>query len=245
MEARQLVRFDCVVRRHCYQWIRGTSFTRIPVSGRPRQTSRREDHHIVRNARVQPTAYRPSSKHSDESRFNLRSDDNCVRVGRPRGERLNPASALQRHTAPIADVMVSGTIAYNTRLPLVLIRGTMIAKRNVHDILQPQVLPLIQRLAGAIFHQDNARPHTARVSQDGLRTFTTLPWPARSLDLSPIKLIWDHLGWRVGHPTSLNELEARLQQIRNENVSRHHTELVCLNALIASCIRTRGGSTGY
>ncbi|GFW69671.1 transposable element Tcb2 transposase [Trichonephila clavipes] len=30
--------------------------TPIPDSGRPRQTSHREDHHIVRNARVQPTA---------------------------------------------------------------------------------------------------------------------------------------------------------------------------------------------
>ncbi|GFX36883.1 transposable element Tcb2 transposase [Trichonephila clavipes] len=32
------------------------SFTRRPGSGRPRQTSRREDHHIVGNARIQPTA---------------------------------------------------------------------------------------------------------------------------------------------------------------------------------------------
>ncbi|GFX38436.1 transposable element Tcb2 transposase [Trichonephila clavipes] len=31
---------------------------------------------------------------SDESRFNLSSDDNRVRVWRPRGERLNPAFAL-------------------------------------------------------------------------------------------------------------------------------------------------------
>ncbi|GFT85076.1 transposable element Tcb2 transposase [Trichonephila clavipes] len=31
-------------------------FTQRPGSGRPRQTSRREDHHIVRIARVQPTA---------------------------------------------------------------------------------------------------------------------------------------------------------------------------------------------
>ncbi|GFW71943.1 uncharacterized protein TNCV_3221191 [Trichonephila clavipes] len=47
----------------------------------------------------------------DESRFNLSSDYNCVRVWRPRGERLNPAFALQRHTAPTAAVMVWGVIA--------------------------------------------------------------------------------------------------------------------------------------
>ncbi|GFU18446.1 transposable element Tcb1 transposase [Trichonephila clavipes] len=89
----------------------------------------------------------------------------------------------------------------------------MTAQRYVHDFLHPHVLPLMQRLSGVIFQQDNARPHTARVSQDCLRTATTLPWPARSPNLSPIEHICDHLGWRVGHPTSLKELEARLQQI--------------------------------
>ncbi|GFX20289.1 transposable element Tcb2 transposase [Trichonephila clavipes] len=42
----------------------------------------------------------------DESRFNLISADNRVRVWRPRGEYLNPAFALQRHTAPTAGGMV-------------------------------------------------------------------------------------------------------------------------------------------
>ncbi|GFW45194.1 transposable element Tcb2 transposase [Trichonephila clavipes] len=42
----------------------------------------------------------------DESRFNLSSDDNRVLVWRPRGECLNPAFVLQRHTAPTAGVMV-------------------------------------------------------------------------------------------------------------------------------------------
>ncbi|GFY00724.1 transposable element Tcb2 transposase [Trichonephila clavipes] len=85
--------------------------------------------------------------------------------------------------------MVWGAIAYNTRSPLVLIRGTMTAQRYVHDMLQPHVLPLMQRLPGAIFQLDNAQPHTARVSQDCLHTVTTLPWPARSPDLFPID--WD------------------------------------------------------
>ncbi|GFT04040.1 transposable element Tcb2 transposase [Trichonephila clavipes] len=143
---------------------------------------------------------------SDESRFNLSSDDNRVRVWRPRGERLNPAFALQRHTAPTAGVMAWGAIAYNTWSPLVLIRGTMTAQWYVHDILQPHVLPLMQRLPGALFQQDNAQPHTAKVSQDCLRTVTTLPWPARSPDLSQIEHIWNYLGRLVEHLMSLNEL---------------------------------------
>ncbi|GFV79683.1 transposable element Tcb2 transposase [Trichonephila clavipes] len=79
----------------------------------------------------------------------------------------------------------------------------MAAQRYVFDILQPHVLSLMQRLPGAIFQQDNARPHTTRVSEDCIRTVTLLLWPALSLDLFPIEHIWDHLGWRVGHLTSL------------------------------------------
>ncbi|GFX60781.1 transposable element Tcb2 transposase [Trichonephila clavipes] len=92
----------------------------------------------------------------------------------------------------------------------------MTAQRYAHDILRSHVLPLMQRLQGAIFQRDNFRPHTARVSQDCLRIITTLPWSARSPDFSPIEHIWNHLGWQVGHCTSLNELKARLQQIWNE-----------------------------
>ncbi|GFX69107.1 transposable element Tcb1 transposase [Trichonephila clavipes] len=69
--------------------------------------------------------------------------------------------------------------------------------------------------------------------------------PARPPDLSPIEHICNHLGWRVGHPTSLNELEARLQQIWNE---MSQDIIQNLNASmpdrIASCIRVRGDSTG-
>ncbi|GFU10328.1 transposable element Tcb1 transposase [Trichonephila clavipes] len=50
----------------------------------------------------------------DESRFNLGRDNNCVRVGRPRGERLNPVFALERHNASTAGVMVWCAIAYNS-----------------------------------------------------------------------------------------------------------------------------------
>ncbi|PRD20586.1 UNVERIFIED_CONTAM: hypothetical protein NCL1_54147 [Trichonephila clavipes] len=71
----------------------------------------------------------------------------------------------------------------------------------------------MQRLPGAIFQQDNAQPHMARVSQDCLRTVTTLPWPSRFPDLSSIEHIRVHLGQTVGHHTSLNELEARSQEI--------------------------------
>ncbi|GFW22159.1 uncharacterized protein TNCV_1632891 [Trichonephila clavipes] len=75
---------------------------------------------------------------------------------------------------------------------------------------------------------------------------TTLPWPARSSDLSPIEHIWYHLGWPVGHPTNLYELEARLQKIWNELSQDIIQNLYAsIPDHIASCIRARRGSTGY
>ncbi|GFT10084.1 transposable element Tcb2 transposase [Trichonephila clavipes] len=55
-EAVQLGHSNCVVRRCSDRLIREMLFTRRPGSGCPRQTNRREDHHIVKNARVQPIA---------------------------------------------------------------------------------------------------------------------------------------------------------------------------------------------
>ncbi|GFW77841.1 transposable element Tcb1 transposase [Trichonephila clavipes] len=103
----------------------------------------------------------------------------------------------------------------------------------------------ISALPGAIFQQDSDQPLTARVSQNCLRTVITLPWPARSLDLAPIEHIWDHLGRQVGYPTSLNELEARLQHMWNEMSQDIIQNLYAsMPDRIASYIRVRGVQQG-
>ncbi|GFU03970.1 uncharacterized protein TNCV_198551 [Trichonephila clavipes] len=71
-----------------------------------------------------------------------------------------------------------GGIAYDSRSTLILMRETVTVQRYVDDILRPHVGPFLNGLPWAIFQQDNARPHTARVAQDFLRQFQTLPWPA-------------------------------------------------------------------
>ncbi|GFX01850.1 DDE_3 domain-containing protein [Trichonephila clavipes] len=65
-------------------------------------------------------------------------------------------------------------------------RGSLTGQRYVDYILRPQVGPFLNGLPGAIFQQDNARPHTAKVAQDFLRHFQTLRWPTRSPDLSSV-----------------------------------------------------------
>ncbi|GFV11578.1 transposable element Tc1 transposase [Trichonephila clavipes] len=59
----------------------------------------------------------------------------------------------------------------------------------------------------AIFQQDNTLPYTARVAQDFLRHFQTLPWPARSPDLSPVEHVWDQLKRQMPSCHSVHDLE--------------------------------------
>ncbi|GFU00656.1 DDE_3 domain-containing protein [Trichonephila clavipes] len=90
-----------------------------------------------------------------------------------------PHSVL-RHTARTAGVMVWRALAYDSRSTLVVMHGTLTGQRYVDDILRPHVGLFLNGLLGAIFQQDNARPHTANVAQDFLRHFQNLSWPARS-----------------------------------------------------------------
>ncbi|GFX63349.1 DDE_3 domain-containing protein [Trichonephila clavipes] len=92
-------------------------------------------------------------------------------------------------------------------------RGTLTDQRYVDDILRPHVGPFLNGLPGAIFQQDNARLHTARVTQDFLRHFQTLLWPARSPDLSPVEHVWDQLERQMPSCHSVHDLELAVQDL--------------------------------
>ncbi|UYV84068.1 hypothetical protein LAZ67_X001055, partial [Cordylochernes scorpioides] len=134
---------------------------------------------------------------SDESRFCLSSDSRRVRVWRRRGEMSNPAAIVERPTVRQRGIMVWGAIAYDSRSPLLRIQGTMTAQRYVDDVLRPVTLPYLQGVPNALYQQDNARPHTARISQQALQDVQMLPWPPYSPDLSPIEHVWDIIGCRL------------------------------------------------
>ena len=56
-----------------------------------------------------------------------------------------------------------GAISYNQKSTLVIVHGILTAQRYINDILQPHLLPVIDRQR-QIFQYDNARPHTARAT---------------------------------------------------------------------------------
>ncbi|UYV73116.1 hypothetical protein LAZ67_10001869 [Cordylochernes scorpioides] len=150
---------------------------------------------------------------SDESRFSLSSDSRRVRVWRRRGERSNPAAIVERPTVRQRGIMVWGAIAYDSRSPLLRIQGTMTAQRYVDDVLRPVTLPYLQGVPNALYQQDNARPHTARISQQALQDVQMLPWPPYSPDLSPIEHVWYIIGRRL-HALPQPRSEDELWQMR-------------------------------
>ncbi|GFT78039.1 transposable element Tcb1 transposase [Trichonephila clavipes] len=98
--------------------------------------------------------------------------------------------------------MVWGGIGYHSRTPLVRVAGTLSSQRYI-EVLELVVLPYLQGLVTAIFQQDNARPHVARMVQ---RFFVNhqielFPWLARSPDLLPIENMWSIVAQRLIHIT--------------------------------------------
>ncbi|GFV57463.1 transposable element Tc1 transposase [Trichonephila clavipes] len=102
----------------------------------------------------------------------------------------------------------------------------------------------VWRRPGAIFQQDNARPYTARVAQDFLRHFQTLPWPARSPDLSPVEHVWDQLKRQMPSCYSVHDLELAVQDLW---AHLPPDNIRCLiNSMpdrVAACIAVGGGPT--
>ncbi|GFU52617.1 uncharacterized protein TNCV_4934711 [Trichonephila clavipes] len=100
--------------------------------------------------------------------------------------------------------------------------------------------PFLNGLAGAIFQQDNARPHTARIAQDFLRHFQTLPWPSRSPDLSPVEHVWDQLKRQMPSCHSVHDLELSVQDLW-----AHLPQDNSMPDRVAACIAAGGGRTRY
>ncbi|UYV76642.1 HPRT1 [Cordylochernes scorpioides] len=186
---------------------------------------------------------------SDESRFCLSSDSRRVRVWRRRGERSNPAAIVERPTVRQRGIMVWGAIAYDSRSPLLRIQGTMTAQRYVDDVLRSVTLPYLQGVPNALYQQDNARPHTARISQQALQDVQMLPWPPYSPDLSPIELVWDIIGRRLHalpQPRSEDELwqmvEREWRAIPQDAI---RTLIDSLPRRVAACIAIPDDFPGY
>lgn len=188
---------------------------------------------------------------SDEFRFLLFRSDRRQRVYRRRGERYVDACVREVDRFGGGSVMVWAGIAHGHKTDLIFIDGALNAQRYRDTILQPVVVPFVQR-NGLTFQQDNARPHVARICNDFLyaNNVDVLPWPAFSPDLSPIEHLWDKLDRRIRKrhpaPTTHDELRQALREEWNNISIREINGLInSMHRRIRAAMAANGGHTRY
>ena len=118
----------------------------------------------------------------------------------------------------------------------------MISTSETSCVLQPVVVP----------HFDNARSHRSRAVTACLQSeaVTSVPWPAMSPDLNPIKHIRDMLGRRIQarEPPvqNIRQLEAALhrewQSLSQQDIRRLTGGM---RRRVETVIQARGGYTRY
>ena len=112
--------------------------------------------------------------------------------------------------------MIWAGISMNGKTRPVVVNGNLNSIRYRDEILAPVVIPYLQNLGpNAIFQDENARSHRARIVNDFLQQHgvTRMDWPSRSPDLNPIENLWDQLGRAVRDRVTNRTTLVQLRQI--------------------------------
>ncbi|GFV17187.1 transposable element Tcb2 transposase [Trichonephila clavipes] len=189
--AGQVDRLERTVGNCWEQWTRRGTHARKTGSGTTGKTTRRHDRRIVRQTLVNPTM----------TRSTIQADVGVAIVPQTISRHLSEANLKSKR--PFRALPLTPEHR-QLRLQWCQARSMW----NVEDCRT-----FLNGLPGAIFQQDNARPHTARVAPDFLRHFQILPWPARSPDLSPVEHVWDQLKWQMPSCHSVHDLELTVQYL--------------------------------
>ena len=65
--------------------------------------------------------------------------------------------------------MVLGGISWRHKTPLVVVNGNLTAQRYIDDVLTPTLVPFIRINPNVtLFQEDNARPHSVRLTSEFL-----------------------------------------------------------------------------
>ncbi|GFU75031.1 transposable element Tcb2 transposase [Trichonephila clavipes] len=249
--AGQMDHSECAVRNCWEQWTREGTHVRKTGSGATK-TTRREDRRIVRQALVDSTVTRstiradvgvaivPQTISRHFAKANLKSK-------RPFRElTLTPEHRQLRYSGAKPDQC--GMSQIGKMLCLVmnpgLFWGQMITVYGLWRCPGQRTFP--KWSPRGIFQQVNARPHTAKVAQEFLRHFQTLPWPATCPDLSPIEHVWDQLKRQMPSCHSVHDLKLAVQDLW---AHLPQDNIRCLiNSMpdrVVACIAAGGGPTRY
>ena len=154
---------------------------------------------------------------SDESTFQIVFGNHGRRVLRAKEEKDHP-DCYQCKVQKPASVMVWGCVSAHGMGNLHICEGTINAERYI-QVLEQHMLPSKRRLfqgRPCLFQQDNAKPHSARVTTAWLRSkrVQVLDWPACSPDLSPIENVWRIMKRKIRQrrPRTVEQLKSYIKQ---------------------------------
>ncbi|GFW32447.1 transposable element Tcb2 transposase [Trichonephila clavipes] len=247
------------------------------VSGPRNVTSAREDRRLVRMAQTDRTAFfffLDNWQHSGQQLHVFhcelhRIGDVCCSVGCAQGflytgflSRKTIATCDYNGSMCIGDgVLIGSRSSFLTNPDSIC--GTMMAEfesgsmpgtaySGVHYRTPHWTNTQSYGLPGAVFQQDNARPHVAKTVKSYLdsQQVQLLPWPAYSPDMSPIEHEWDIVGRRIARDlrpvASTDELWLRIQTIWNTLPQTDIKNLFnSMPRRVAALIAARGGHTKY
>ena len=190
---------------------------------------------------------------TDESRFALEHPDGHTKVWRREGERFLDECVLPVTAFGGGSIMVWAGFSAHHRTPLHHVQGNLNGQRYRDEILHPHAVPMLRRIGqGAVYQDDNARPHHAGLVDDFLAWsgVVRIDWPACSPDLNPIENFWDHLERQVREnhppPATLPALLGLLQQewlaIPQAFLGRYAMSVRCW---CVDCMGSGGGYTHY
>ena len=96
--------------------------------------------------------------------------DGRIRVWRRNGERHFEPTVQPTTAYTSGSVIIWAGISLNGRTALVVVPGNLNGRRYIDEILRPHVVPYLRQMSqNAIFQDDNARPHLARIMDNFLQ----------------------------------------------------------------------------
>ena len=187
---------------------------------------------------------------SDESRFTMNHNDGRLRVWRRPGQRFIDATVQEKVAFGGGSVMVWGAFSLHHRTPLYQVHGNLNGIQCRDEIRRPLAVPTLQQIGPmAVYQDDNARPHRARVVNDFLQQYgvNRMEWSACSPDLNPIENLWDELDRKVRSnnppPRDAQHLFQMLQAEWQALPQRIFTNLV--NSMRTRCVECQNSHGGY
>ena len=146
-----------------------------------------------------------------------------------------------------------GCISYEGAGVCSLYDGRITAEKYI-EVLEDYLIPSLELLVPPgdpyLFQQDNASPHTAKITQEKFveMGIPLLEWPAKSPDLNPIEHIWAWIDRQLARKTfdTIAELKDGLHEAWMKIPAELCAKLVLsMKRRVKMCIAARGSYTKY